>query len=59
MLELFKHLTWDERGATAVEYGLIVALIFLAIIGAVSGFRDSAIGMWDHVGTSADSAANA
>jgi pilus assembly protein Flp/PilA len=26
---------WDEEGATAVEYGLMVALIALAIIGAV------------------------
>ncbi|MFC0221341.1 Flp family type IVb pilin [Nocardioides zeicaulis] len=26
----------DERGATAVEYGLMVALIAIVIIGAVS-----------------------
>lgn len=28
----------DERGATAIEYGLICALIFLAIISGVSIF---------------------
>ena len=28
----------DQRGATAVEYGLIVACIFLAIIGGLSAF---------------------
>ena len=28
----------DERGATAVEYGLMVAFIAIAIIGAVSTF---------------------
>ena len=28
----------DERGATAIEYGLICALIFLAIISGVSVF---------------------
>jgi pilus assembly protein Flp/PilA len=28
-------LTRDDRGATAVEYGLLVALIALVIIGAV------------------------
>lgn len=28
----------DERGATAVEYGLMVALIAIVIIGAVSTF---------------------
>ena len=30
----------DETGATAIEYGLIMALIFLAIVGAVSAFAD-------------------
>ena len=28
----------DERGATAVEYGLMVSLIALVIIGAVTVF---------------------
>lgn len=28
----------DERGATAVEYGLMVALIAIAIIGSVIAF---------------------
>jgi pilus assembly protein Flp/PilA len=28
----------DERGATAVEYGLMVALIAIVIIGAVTTF---------------------
>jgi len=28
----------DENGSTAIEYGLIVALIFLAILGAVNNF---------------------
>ncbi len=29
-------LLWDEKGATAVEYGLIVALIAIVIIAAVT-----------------------
>ncbi|MBP6013761.1 MAG: Flp family type IVb pilin [Alphaproteobacteria bacterium] len=32
---MLKSFVADESGATAVEYGLIVALIFLAIVGAV------------------------
>jgi len=28
------------RGATAIEYGLILALIFLVIIGAVTAFAN-------------------
>ncbi len=39
----------DQRGATAVEYGLILALIFLAMVAGVSNFADTTINMWDHV----------
>ena len=39
----------DQSGATAVEYGLILALIFLAMVGAVSAFADGTISMWDYV----------
>ena len=28
----------DDCGATAIEYGLIVSLIFLVIVGAVTNF---------------------
>jgi pilus assembly protein Flp/PilA len=39
----------DERGATAIEYGLILALVFLAMIGAVTAFGQAAIAMWTDV----------
>ena len=39
----------DERGATAVEYGLILALIFLAVVGAIKGVATVTIGMWENV----------
>ncbi len=32
----------DEQGATAIEYGLIVSLIFLAIITALTAFGNHA-----------------
>ena len=35
MFKWFKKLIKSEEGATAVEYGLIAALIALVIIGAV------------------------
>lgn len=47
LLSLFK----DERGATAVEYGLILAMVFLAMIGALQTFAGTSIGMWNHVAT--------
>jgi len=39
----------DERGATAVEYGLILSLIVIAMIGALNSFADAAIAMWTEV----------
>ena len=36
----------DERGATAVEYGLMVAMIAIVIVGAVSFFGTSIINLY-------------
>lgn len=36
------NLLWrDESGATAIEYGLIAALVSVAIIGALAALGDS------------------
>jgi pilus assembly protein Flp/PilA len=39
----------DERGATAIEYGLIVALIFLAIVASVRSFANTTSDMYSHI----------
>lgn len=39
----------STRAATAVEYGLILALIFLAASVAITGFGKKASGMWNNV----------
>ena len=36
LLRLFVKLITDERGATAIEYGLIAALIALAAISTIT-----------------------
>ena len=36
MLKRIKHFCGDESGATAIEYGLIAALVSLAAIGALA-----------------------
>ena len=36
MTNIIKRFAKDEDGATAIEYGLIAALIAVAIIGAVT-----------------------
>jgi pilus assembly protein Flp/PilA len=40
----------DERGATAIEYGLIATLIALVIIVAVTGVGTSLKGGFNNVG---------
>ncbi len=44
-LRIFK----DERGATAVEYGLILAMIFLAMVGALTVVAGTTTDMWNYV----------
>lgn len=39
----------DERGATAVEYGLILAMVFLAMIAGVVSVSNANSGMWNYV----------
>jgi pilus assembly protein Flp/PilA len=39
----------DARGATSIEYALIMAMIFLAMIGAVTAFGQQTITMWTQV----------
>ena len=36
-MQTFKRFIRDEQGATAIEYGLIAALIAVAAIGAMRG----------------------
>ena len=47
-----KHIGNDNSGATAIEYGLIVSLIVIAMIGALNGVAGTTIDMWDNVRTS-------
>ena len=49
MTRFLKRLGRDQSGATAVEYGLILALIFLAMVGAVGSFSNQVINTWDTV----------
>jgi pilus assembly protein Flp/PilA len=44
-LAIFK----DQLGATSVEYGLILALVFLTMVGALSLFGSTTIEMWNMV----------
>ena len=43
------RLARGDSGATAIEYGLIVSLIFLAILGGLSLFATNENAMYTHI----------
>lgn len=42
----------DSRGATAIEYGLIISLVVLAMMVALVAVADGTIAMWGNVNDS-------
>ena len=54
ILLMMRKLRTDERGATAIEYGLIVALIAVAVITALQGLGGGANGMWTNISSKVD-----
>ncbi len=49
LLGSLRHLGRNTRGATAVEYGLILALIALAAMGAILEVAKTTTGMWNNI----------
>ena len=43
---LMRRLVRDERGATAIEYGLIVALIAIGFLAGLKGLGDGNSASW-------------
>ncbi|MBA2397900.1 MAG: Flp family type IVb pilin [Bradyrhizobium sp.] len=52
MKKMLKEFIADERGATAIEYGLIAAGIALAVISAVNGVGTALKGKFNTISTS-------
>lgn len=48
---MFKIFIKDERGATAIEYGLICALLFLVCVTAFYAFGDAMGEMYGKIET--------
>jgi pilus assembly protein Flp/PilA len=47
--QFFMQLLRDDRGATAIEYGLILALICLAILASIQALAGEVIETWTNV----------
>ena len=59
MFNLIRKLRRDEEGATAIEYGLIAALISVAAIIAMTALGDSLKGLFGGIAGEIDSSAPA
>jgi len=49
-----RKLRADQRGATAIEYGLIAALIVIAMMTGLQSMGGGVGGMWGKLSTSAN-----
>ena len=58
MRRIIRRFLRDRRGATAIEYGLVVALISLALVAGIGSMHNSLENMFINLGTKFDSAAN-
>lgn len=54
MFKLMRKLRQDEKGATAIEYGLIAALISVAAIIAMQALGTSLSGMFTAISSTLD-----
>ena len=48
----------DESGVAAIEYGLLAALIVVAIIGSVKAVSSEMITMYEYISSTIDDAIN-
>ncbi len=51
MLQTFVKIVKSKAGATAIEYGLIAALIAVAAMVAIQGVASESTKMWNKVGS--------
>jgi pilus assembly protein Flp/PilA len=51
MLNRLKKLFRDDEAATAVEYAVLLALILVAVIGAIATFGSETGGLWGGIDT--------
>jgi len=49
MIKFLKKLYLSNKGATAVDYVLILALIAIAAVVAIGGVAGETVNVWNHV----------
>ncbi|MEO1045125.1 MAG: Flp family type IVb pilin [Pseudomonadota bacterium] len=57
-MKMVRKVFADKKGATAIEYGLIAALIAVAAITAMQGLGNNLSGTFNQVSTQLESGSN-
>ena len=52
--DVLRTLSACKRGATAIEYGLLAALIVIAMVAGLKSLGGGAGGMWTNIGAAAN-----
>lgn len=58
-MQILRKIIRDKKGATAIEYGLIAALIAVAAIAAMTALGENLKGTFETVGTSMEAGTTA
>jgi pilus assembly protein Flp/PilA len=58
LINLIRTLTRDRKGGTAIEYGLIAALVVIAMVAAFVELANTTTSMWGNVNSKVQSAGN-
>ena len=56
LIKFIRRLAKNRRGGTAIEYGLIAALVVITMIAAFMQVADSTIGLWQNTNTKMETA---
>jgi pilus assembly protein Flp/PilA len=56
MTRFIRRFLSDETGATAIEYGLIAALMSVIVVAAVQTLREPLVGLFGRVGAQLETA---
>lgn len=56
LFDMIRKLMRDRKGGTAIEYGLIAALVVITMIASFIEVANSTTGMWTNVNTKIDTA---
>jgi pilus assembly protein Flp/PilA len=56
MIQSLQNIAKDDQGATAIEYGLLAALLAMSIMVGVTGLASEVNVMWTKVSTTVSNA---